>query len=95
VIHELRRDISYDRVGDTRIVQRLDGAKEKVSTVCTIIISPMNGNISKIVVFQHSSFGRLIDNNPEEEKEPNMYRQEDAAKAPRLCGWSFDKKNTQ
>jgi hypothetical protein len=51
----------------------------------------MNGKLSKIVAFQNSSFGRLVDNNPEEEKEPNMYRQEDAAKAPRPCGWSFGK----
>jgi hypothetical protein len=49
----------------------------------------MNGKLSKIVVFQNSSFVRLVDNNPEEEKEPNMYRQEDAAKAPRPCGWSL------
>jgi hypothetical protein len=49
----------------------------------------MNANLSKKVAFQNSSIGRLVDNNPEEEKEPNMYRQEDAAKAPRPCGWSF------
>jgi hypothetical protein len=30
--------------------------------------------------FQNSSFRRLVDKNPEEEKEPNIYRQEDAAK---------------
>jgi hypothetical protein len=51
-----------------------------VSNVCTINILPKNGKLSKIVAFQNSSFLRLVDNNPEEEKEPNMYRQEDAAK---------------
>jgi hypothetical protein len=40
----------------------------------------MSSKLSKKVAFQNSSFGWLVDKNLEEEKEPNMYRQEDAAK---------------
>ena len=66
--------------GISKIVQRLYRALEKVSNVCTIISLPMNSRLSKKAIFQNSSHRRSFDKNPTEEKEPNMYRQEDAAK---------------